>query len=212
MTVVEGSSATLSVAANGTPPISFRWQTNIPPTAFANISNVVFVVSPSNSTIVVTNIGMHFNGLRFRSTLTNIAGQVASATATLTVLADTDRDGLPDVWESGRPGFSVNDASDGDRDDDGDGMTNGKEYFAGTDPFDPTSYLKVVLSITNVTKISFNAVSNRAYSVQFTDGLNPPAWNKLGDALSRPTSRVEVLGDPMSTTNRFYRVVLPAQP
>jgi hypothetical protein len=212
MTVVEGSSVTLSVAASGTAPISFRWQTNSPTTAFANISNVIFVVSPSNSTIVVTNIAMHFNGLRFRSTLTNIAGQAQTTNAVLTVLADADRDGLPDVWETGRPGFSVNDASDGGRDDDGDGMTNGEEYFAGTDLFDPTSYLKVLLSITNGTTISFNAVSNRAYSVQFTDGLTSPEWNKLGDALSRPTSRVEVLGDPLPATNRFYRLVLPAQP
>ncbi len=212
MTVVEGSSVMLSVAANGTPPISFRWQTNSPTTAFANISNVVFVVTPSNSIIVVTNIAMHFNGLRFRATLTNIAGQVATTNATLTVLADTDRDGLPDVWENGRPGFSVNDASDGGRDDDGDGATNGEEYFAGTDPFDGTSYLKVLMSITNATTISFNAVSNRAYSVEVTEGLTPPGWNKLGDALSRPTSRVEVLVDPMPGTNRFYRLVLPPEP
>ena len=212
MTVVEGSSAIFSVAANGTPPISFRWQTNKAPASFANLSNVVFVVTPSNSTIVVTNIPAYFNGYRFRSVITNIAGQAASAIGTLTVLADADRDGLPDVWETGRPGFSENDSSDGERDDDGDGMTNGEEYFAGTDLFDATSYLKVLLSVTNATTISFNAVSNRAYSVLFTDDLTFPEWNKLGDALSRPTSRVEVLADPTPATNRFYRLVLPAQP
>jgi hypothetical protein len=214
MTVVEGSTVTLSASANGTPPIFFRWQTNTAAApVFATISNVaIFVINPTNSTIVVTNIPLHFNGVRFRTTLTNVAGQVATTNGTLTVLADADRDGLPDIWENGRPGFSINDASDGARDDDTDGMTNGEEYFAGTDPFDGSSYLKVALSMTNMTKLSFNAVSNRAYSVQFSDDLTAQVWTKLGDALTKQTSRVEVLEDLVPVTNRFYRVVLPIQP
>ncbi len=215
MTVVEGSSVTLSVAATGTAPISFRWQTNSPTTAFANISNVVFVVSPSNSTIVVTNISTNFSGLRFRAVLTNIAGSTQTTNAVLTVLADSDRDGLPDVWESGRLGFSPNDPSDGARDDDGDGMTNGQEFFAGTDPFDPTSNLRLALIVTPFKSISFMAVTNRAYTVQFTDALSSPVpsgWAKLGDVLARATNRIEVLSDPFAGTNRFYRLVIPPVP
>jgi hypothetical protein len=207
MTVVEGSSVGLSVAASGTTPISFRWRTN-----GVNISNVVFVVSPSNSTIIITNISTNFTGLRFTVAITNIAGQSPLTTnAILTVLADTDRDGLPDIWENGRPGFSVNDPSDGERDDDNDGMKNGAEYTAGTDPFNSSSYLKAVLSSTSPATIEFNAVSNRTYTVQYSDVV-PGLWQKLGDALARQATRTEVFIDPAGTTNRFYKLVLPAQP
>jgi hypothetical protein len=208
MTVVEGSAVSLSVAASGTPPISFRWRTN-----GANISNVVFVVTETNSTIVITNISTNFAGLRFTVAITNIAGQSALTTnAILTVLADADRDGLPDIWEEGRPGFNVNDAADGQRDDDGDGMKNGEEYFAGTDPFDASSYLKVLLDAEGLKTIQFMAVSNRTYSVEYTDRLQSPSWFKLGGTLALPVSHPEALPDPAAGTNRFYRLVTPVKP
>jgi hypothetical protein len=208
MTVVEGSSVSLSVAASGTAPISFRWRTN-----GANISNVVFVVTETNSTIVITNISTNFTGLRFTVAITNIAGQSPLTTnAILTVLADTDRDGLPDIWEAGRPGFSVNDPADGQRDDDSDGMKNGAEYFAGTDPFDANSYLKVLLDAQGVKTIEFMAVSNRTYTVEYTDQLQLSAWEKLGSTLARPVTEPVVLPDPTAGANRFYRLVTPAQP
>ena len=64
-------------------------------------------------------------------------------------------------------------------DDDGDGMTNAAEYFAGTDPFDPASNLKGVLTGPAQATVQFTAVSNRTYSVQYTDGLSPARWKKL---------------------------------
>src|SRR6185369_16924904 len=88
-------------------------------------SNGVFVITPSNSTMILTNVQTNFNGVRFTVAITNIAGSApVSASATNTVLADADHDGLPDSWEAGRPGFNPNDPSDGARDDDGDGMSN----------------------------------------------------------------------------------------
>jgi hypothetical protein len=56
------------------------------------------------------------------------------------------------------------------------------------------------------------AVSNRTYSVQFTDHLASEAWNRLGDILAQPTNRIETITDLNWTTNRFYRLVLPRQP
>jgi hypothetical protein len=207
MTVVEGQQVMMSVTASGTLPINFRWRTN-----GQNISNVVFIVSPAASTIVIPSVTTNFNGLRFTVAITNIAGQAPLTTnAILTVLADTDHDGLPDVWETGRPNFSPTDNADALRDDDGDGMKNGQEYFAGTDPFDPTSYLKVNLDDTGPATVSFNAVPDRAYTVLYADSVAGP-WLKLGDALNRPTSRVETFTDPTSTTNRYYKLVVPIQP
>ena len=68
------------------------------------------------------------------------------------VVVDADGDGLPDEWEK-RYGFNANDASDGEKDKDGDGFTNLEEYKAKTDPTDPKDHpdyldsLKVVLPL-----------------------------------------------------------------
>jgi len=45
-----------------------------------------------------------------------------------TPLADTDRDGMPDNWET-QNGFNPSDPSDGPQDSDGDGYTNVEEYL-----------------------------------------------------------------------------------
>src|ERR1051326_4497886 len=111
---------------------------------------------------------------------TNIAGFAIggqqpglSSNAVLTVLADSDGDGLPDIFETGLPGFDPNNPADGARDDDGDGMKNADEYFAGTDPLDPTSNLKGLLTGPASGTVQFMAVSNRTYTVQFTDSQSP---------------------------------------
>ena len=46
--------------------------------------------------------------------------------------------------------------------------------------------------------------------MQFSDTL-PASWTKLADLIARATNRVEVINDPNWTTNRFYRIALPAQ-
>jgi hypothetical protein len=79
-------------------------------------------------------------------------------------------------------------------------------------PFDITTYLNVSLTVSNQATIPFNSVSNRTSTVQYTDGLTPPLWQKLGDVLARTNNRPEVLFDPVASTNRFYRVLIPLQP
>jgi hypothetical protein len=132
---------------------------------------------------------------------------------TNTVVADVDFDGIPDAVEQGL-GLNPNNAADGALDLDGDAMSNRNEFLAGTDPADPSSYLEVVpaAAAAGVAQVTFLAVSNRTYSVQFTDALEGGSWSKLADVLARPVSRVETRPDPGWTTNRFYRLVLPSQP
>jgi hypothetical protein len=50
--------------------------------------------------------------------------------------ADTDGDGMPDVYELNN-GFNPNDPSDANQDADNDGLTNLQEYQLGTDPHNP---------------------------------------------------------------------------
>jgi hypothetical protein len=58
---------------------------------------------------------------------------LAADSAAAPDLTDTDRDGLPDVWELAH-GLNPEDSFDGVTDADGDGMTALDEYLTGTDP------------------------------------------------------------------------------
>lgn len=95
----------------------------------------------------------------------------------------------------------------------GDGMLNGQEFLAGTDPTNNASFLKLTLAVPGQQpSLSFGAVSNRTYTIQFTDALPAAPWQKLADVLARTTNRAEIIADPAWTTNRFYRAVTPRQP
>src|SRR5262249_44650308 len=129
ISVVSNGTATFTVAASGTTPLSFRWRKNS-----LTIANPMVALGPSNSTLILPHVGFADAGT-YNVAATNIAGAAAglSSNAVLTVLADADGDGIPDDLEP----------LDGAADADGDGMSNAAEYFAGTDYLDPTSYLKI---------------------------------------------------------------------
>jgi pectate lyase len=72
----------------------------------------------------------------------NLGGEIRLASKKDTVwpalrsaapLKDTDGDGMPDTWET-QYGLNPSDASDGNKDADGDGYTNIEEYLNATDP------------------------------------------------------------------------------
>ena len=85
------------------------------------------------------------------------------------------------------------------------------EYQAGTDPNNPASYLKIEpLTESQPVRITFGAVSNKTYAVEFTEQLGL-AWNKLASIPARTNNRVERITDPGFSTNRFYRVATPAR-
>jgi len=128
--------------------------------------------------------------------------------------ADTDSDGLPDVWEV----FHSTDAlvADADADPDGDGATNAQEYLAGTEPRDANSAMRIAwIQSTGVGAVGlrFTAVSNRSYTVQWRRSADSGAWTKLADIAAEPATRTITVPhiDPLETT-RFYRLTSPATP
>ncbi|HEY2951718.1 MAG TPA: PA14 domain-containing protein, partial [Verrucomicrobiae bacterium] len=204
-TVLVGDTVTLNAAVSGTAPMGYRWrkngQTYVPfgvATATLTMTNVQ-LTNAGTYTVVATNV-------------TQIA--VLSATAVLTVLVDTDGDRMSDVWEIAN-GFNTNSVADANIDTDGDGMTNLQEYIAGTNPRDPSSYLKVDrISMTGNATLFFAALSNRTYTVQLRDGAAAGVWMQLTNLLSAATNRMVMVIDPTggTTPSRYYRLATPALP
>jgi hypothetical protein len=174
------------------------------------LANGYILGNQTSSFFVLTNISLQVTG-RYAIAASNAAGQTLSGFANLTLAADTDGDGLPNSWETGRPGFSATDPTDAARDDDGDGMSNLAEFIAGTGYLDPTSYLKVDILEAGPATLRFNAVSNRTYTVQYSDGLDPALWRALAVIPARTTTRLESVVDPDPAANRFYRLVTPVR-
>lgn len=145
--------------------------------------------------------------------LTSAVGEVNEFAApglfSLTILADADGDGMPDAFESANS-LNPGSAADAAKDDDGDGATNLQEYLAGTHPGNPASVLRASIQRASASvEISFVAVANKVYQVEFSDDLSPSSeWAVLAPNLSRSTDGILLVDDPAApnVTKRFYRV------
>lgn len=202
-TVVAGGTVTLSVAFTANPaPYSNEWRqgATLVATHFLNDSVDFFTITAPNFSTT----------LQYRAWVRNLAtpgGGTLSTAATITVLADTNANGLPDTWELA---YGVTDPQ---ADDDGDGMKNWREYQAGTNPTNALSYLKVEISVPpGLATLHFGAISNLTYTLQYQDTLGSHAWTKLADVVARSSNRIEIITNTNWASGRFYRVVTPRQP
>jgi hypothetical protein len=212
-TVPAGSRISVGVAITGNPPpFGYQWRSNsyIYPLIVSN-SRTNFVTLPTWP-LLSTNVV-------YRIVVTNVAstGNGVFAAFNVSTVADTDVDGIPDFWSQQYFGHATGQAGDLSRagdDFDGDRMSNLAEYLAGTDPTNPNSYLRIdLVAAPGAATVQFAAVSNRTYTVEYTDTVPAAApWTRLADFFARSTNRVESFLDPAWTTNRFYHVVTPHQP
>jgi hypothetical protein len=219
--VTTGNSAYTNYVPVGS-PITFGASIIGNPSPFSYIlrlgsSIVTNFTTESRSVLYYQNVSPVPRTDTYRLIVTNVAQPfitIGQWTATFYVatLADDDGDGIPDEIEASF-GLSTNNAADALGELDGDGLSNKAEYLAGTDLTNSMSSLRVDLAGTaGMAVVEVAAVADRSYTVQYTDDIATSAWKKLGDIYSGPTNRVEFIPDPLWTTNRFYRVVLPVQP
>jgi hypothetical protein len=117
-------------------------------------------------------------------------------------LADSDSDGIPTC---GKRLLRRRHGAARDADADSDGMSNWQEYVAGTDPTNTLSYLKIDnLTIQTARRLTFGAVSNKTYTIQYTDRRQRPMVEACGRLRSRDESHGS--GDrSFFDTSRVYR-------
>ncbi|MEO6035064.1 MAG: lamin tail domain-containing protein, partial [Verrucomicrobiota bacterium] len=133
----------------------------------------------------------------------------AAPTPSPTGNADTDGDGLPDAWEQ-LHNLNPLDASDASIDTDGDGATNLQEYFSGTDPRDASSVLKLSIALMSASEaqLSFEAVANLGYTIQYRASLSTGSWLTLQTVSPEPVNRLVTITNTL-TVQRFYRLTTP---
>jgi hypothetical protein len=129
-------------------------------------------------------------------------------TFTTLPLVDSDRDGMPDDYETINH-LNPYSAADAALDSDGDGIANSKEYLAGTNPLDRSSALQAIaFQRSNLTTLTFPSVLGKMYQLQRTTDLARPAWTVVQDAISG-TGQILTVEDSSgpTLTTAFYRVV-----
>jgi hypothetical protein len=202
--VAPGGLATFSIEMNGTPPFHYRWRQ--PGTIYTMLTNL-----GRQSFFPVPNAGVAHEGV-YGVLVSNNFGSVLSRGAQLTILADADADGLPDVWETAHR-LNMNDLADAMLDLDNDGLSNLEEFRAGTNPTNAGGVLALRAFRTNeMLMLEFEAESNRTYTVQRANALDSGAWARLIDFAARTNRRIETFVEPAATTNRYYRLITPRQP
>lgn len=213
-TVVAGGNLTFSVAISGNPPpFRYEWRRSSTPVfvAAAAAERVNVVTLSATAAGYVLAPGMASSNFTSRIIVTNAAlgAPGLNTTFTVTVLADSDGDGLADTWE--QTNFGNNTGADPNADPDGDGLRNWQEQVAGTDPNNRASYLKIdSITGSGPSSVTFGAIAGRAYQLQAADALPGGAWNTLASLPARTTNWTATFTDTSPGTNRFYRVLTPA--
>jgi uncharacterized protein (DUF1800 family) len=127
--------------------------------------------------------------------------------------------GVPDmnvtkaVWKSlyGVTDAQINDSAWLARDDDGDGISNGAEIVAGTNPFRAGSTLKVASLTADQTTVSlsFPTQSGKLYILQASTTLSSANWTALNpNAQVIGDGNTQTLAGAKSGSSTFYRVLV----
>ena len=213
--------------------VAFRsWATDIAPGVIKPPSLVLFSRETGTNSVLATgtigngwtswlvNPAVSTNGamLAFQSwdsgLLTgdlNRAGDVFTGDVVVLPRLDSDSDGIPDWWMSlhfGHPTGQAVDSSRATDDADGDGVSNGDEFAAGTDPQNAGSVLALRITTPAMGSVMLNwdAVAGRNYQVLTTPDLNAPNWQVAsGSALvfgGQGYFNMTAVGTP-----RYFRVL-----
>jgi hypothetical protein len=215
------TSATLKIAGPGV--YAYRWKLNNGPwsaevaltndflitaTLFSNAAPIT-LSGLTNGTYAVYVVGKNSAGYWQDTNSPTI-----SQTWTVGPSGDTDNDGMPDSYEAQYPlALDANDPLDADEDYDNDGLTNLEEFLAGTNPEAAASRLWLqTLPGAGGLAFTFEAVSNRSYTVQYRTSFTTGSWVHLSNFVTAPTNRTVEITNTTGDPARFYRIVTPLVP
>jgi hypothetical protein len=143
------------------------------------------------------------------------------ALVSITVWQDQDGDGMPDWWMEkyfGNPLAEESNQSRAEDDADLDGMTNGEEWMAGTNPTNALSNLRIIAVApeTNGWRASWITVGGRSYALQAGDAgggtfTNVSPWINAPGFGESVTHFLDD-GAPVDGALRLYRIRLGPQP
>ena len=129
----------------------------------------------------------------------------------LRIAIDGDRDEIPDLWELEQFG-GLAASNGGDDNYDGDRHSDWGEYIAGTDAANSASYFHPVLTSAGQGRleVSFEAVSNRIYTLETSETLMTNSWNHADSAGPFPGNSQQTLQyiDPGNPDSLFGRITI----
>lgn len=141
-------------------------------------------------------------------------GQPAQSTRlNLTLGVDSDGDGLPDAWEEAiiamLGGTLASITPDGD--DDGDGISNLKEYLSGTLPFDASDGFRLTMigPSGGAARLEFLAIRGRTYSLQSSTDLQH--WTPVPFQIISGATAGPLQDSYLSTEVRLLQLEVPAE-
>ncbi len=161
----------------------------------------------------LTDLGFH------SSDVTGLSGMVRTACAqshldalsftSVGLMDDTDQDGLGDLDE-----MKVYRTNPSSPDTDGDGMRDGDEVLAGTQPTDERSFFYLDISAqdsASIMQLCASTVEGKVYELQATEDIGiPDSWHPVANFMGDGLSWVWVVGADPAAARCFYRlVVLP---
>jgi uncharacterized repeat protein (TIGR01451 family) len=120
-------------------------------------------------------------------------------------VVDADGDRMPDAWELAN-GLDAR-QPDSQLDLDGDGVTNGDEYIAGTRPNDPTSAPRISASIqpSGLLGIRIFSLTGRNYCLERKMSIEDQ-WISISDPREGDGGILTFEESYQNTSDRFYRV------
>ena len=137
-----------------------------------------------------------------------LLGMLDHATVTISDLSDSDSDGIPDDYELTH-NLNPYDSGDASADPDGDGASNLEEFFAGTNPHDATSKLRVTSfeKVGSEVHIEFPTVLGKSYRVEVSNDLTSNSWTIIADNIIGTGGTIIFIEESLTgTAQRFYRV------
>lgn len=209
LSVPTGGDATFSFVIAGHPP-PFGYQLRKSSATLTNYSSAERLGFLTLHNVQASNAGT------YRVIVTNAANPAPGLTmppVLLTVLTDTDGDGLPDDWETVH-GFDPTNSADALLDADLDGLSNRDEHLAGTNPRDSGNLLRVErISLLNggaAAMVQFQAVAGKTYSVESRELVGSGNWTKVEDVVATATNRLVAITNATDNgPTRIYRLATP---